>query len=226
MRKFSALILIFLILFSLSACGGFSEKDLVGKWDAEFKLGEFWAFNAENSSLGENELPIDFNDIKINIRLEYYKNGTCDTFISKENWGKYLEDVVTATINHYKNGGLLDTYKEQGVNVSTLDELDVILKDINSSVEQEISKIENTLKESLENTSEDTFTDITDDGYYYMTEKPEKYSVEENVIKYINNDGDEELTYFELINKDKIKITKIRADFEEHKTSIIFNRVK
>ena len=229
MKKFVALFLIVLMVLSLAACGKFNEKDLVGKWDCELSFKELGAFNNQDAEFGEDfpqGILDSVSNIKLKIRLEYYKNGTCHTLISKENWDKFLVDQLDAIMEYMKNEGLLEIYKQQNINVSTLEELDNILKTVDTSIDEQLAEIRSQAEKSLKENEDDYVGDLNDEGYYYLTKKPEKYSVVENSIIFINSEDKEEITYFKEINKNTIEVTRIVADFEEYNTSIIFKRAK
>ncbi len=230
MKKYLSLFLALIIFFSLSGCGKFTEKDLIGTWKAEITIEELFIFDGGNGKfdLGDDFPKGYFNkikDSKLEIEIEYYKNGTCDTFISKNNYDKFVKNLIDGCIEYLKDGGLLEMNKELGV--KTIEELDAVYKKLGTSVDKVLKDVEAAVKKSLDDSKAAMIADTdTEDEYYTLNSKPEKYSLDEGVITCITDENKKELTYFKLEDNDTIKVERIVHDYEEFDIKCTFKRIK
>ncbi len=230
MKKFAALTLCLLMIFSLTACGGFNERKLIGNWDTEISMEDFMAITGEDDLGLDDDTPKAYResikDVKIAIRFAFYKDGTCEVLFSEKAYNKFVDSIIDALAKYLKDGGLLETFKAEGI--TTQEEMEAALTLIGSSVDDMIEQIKTEAKTEVSKNKEEIFEGYTlKDGYY--SDGIAEFTLDEKKITLIyGKDGKEEkeLMYYELVDDDTLKLTKIIADYEEYDCEIILNRVK
>ena len=226
MKKFSAVLLVIIMLFSLSACGKFNQKKLVGTWETELLINDFITDEFDALDMPDDVLN-KFKKLNFKMRITYKEDGTCDNYYEQKSFDKLWEDYIDIIIDYYKNGGLVELYKQQGADINSQQELEAILTTLGTDFETTINTTKDALKIVVDGIKAKIISETkAENGYYKINSKPEKYSVKENVITIINDNDKKELMYFKLIDKNTIEITKMIVDYEEVDAKPTFKRVK
>ena len=234
MKKIAAISLVFIMLLSFCGCNStkLTAKNLVGTWETELSLEDFAAMTNEDiTELGDNEVPKELYEkikkLKIKFTTVYYDDNTSDTKLKKTEIEKFINDEINILLDYYKTEGFLKLYQDQGVAISTNEELNALLAEAGTSIDELISEMKKEIEKTFNENELVKEWGIPDKkGYYVLNEKPEKFSVSEGAITLITDEGEEEITYCELTNKDTLTVSKIYYDYEEYNVNITFKRVK
>ena len=236
MKKFSALLLVFIMFLGLCSCNStkLTAKNIVGTWEAEFTMKDYAAMTGEDITTDtETELPKKYSDKMIDLthpfRVVYYENGTCDTKMSKSGIDKFYSDNTDILMEYYEDEGLLLMYQTLGATVKTNDELATFLAENGSTFKEVLDALEVSVLGLFEKAKKEFIKDLGNpdkDGYYTANKKPEKFTVNEDSITIITEKDKEEITYCKLTDKNTLVVNKIYYDYEESEVNITFKRVK
>ena len=226
MKKIFALALLVIMLFSLSACGEFNQKKLVGTWETELSINDFIT-----EDLGAEDMPDDvlnkLKELNFKMRITYKEDGTCDNYYEQKSFDKLWEDYINIIIDYYENGGLVEIYKQQGVDINSQQELEAFFETLGTDSDAVLNTTKDGLEKVVEVIKDGILSETkAESGYYKINKKSEKYSVEENVITIINDEDNKELMYFNTVDKNTMEITKMVVDYEEIDAKPTFKRVK
>ncbi|MBO5357954.1 MAG: hypothetical protein J6A78_01365 [Clostridia bacterium] len=232
MKKIAALLLVFIMLFSLCACNPtkLTVKNLKGTWEAKITLRDCSELADEEIVDDEDIISKEYIDRIYNLsyttRFVFKKDGTLETKISKESFEKLLDEELEIMLDFYKNEGVLLTYQALGYELKNNEELEAFLVQNGTSFQAVLDSIEITLLGVIEKSKKEItkdFGELTDDGYYTTTET---FTVNEDSITCITEEDKEEITYCKLTDKNTLVFNKVYFDFEEHKVNITLKRVK
>lgn len=236
MKKFAVTTLILIMLFSFCSCNStkLTTKNIIGTWDAEYSMKDYAAMTGEDiTSNDDTELSDKYtekiNNLKFPFRVVYYKDGTCDTKISKNGIDKFYSDNLNIVMEFYKDEGLLLTYQALGSTAKTNEELEAFFIENGTTFDATLDALEVTFLGLFEKTKQEFLKDFGEpdkNGYYTANKKPEKFTVNEDSITIITEKDKEEITYCKLTDKDTLVVNKIYYDYEESEVNITFKRVK
>ncbi|MBO5211218.1 MAG: hypothetical protein J6B80_04735 [Clostridia bacterium] len=232
MKKFAAITLIFIMLLSFCGCNStkLTPKNLAGAWDAEISMRDYIEMTSKEIIEDDGTIPKEYinkiYNLKYATRIVYYKDGTCETKVSKDMFDKLLEDELEILLDYYADEGLLLVYQALGVEANTNEELEAFLIANGSTFKDALDAIEITLLGVVEKSKKELakeLGELKDDGYYTVKEK---FTVTEDSIKYVNKDDKEKITYCKLTDKNTLVVNKMYYDYEEYNVNITFKRVK
>jgi hypothetical protein len=100
MKKITVLFLVLLLLFSLCGCSStkLNVKNLLGTWEAEITIEESASLTGEDIKGDDTDMPQKYvdriNNLKLPWKVVFYKDGSCETKISKSGINKLYDDII------------------------------------------------------------------------------------------------------------------------------------
>ena len=139
--------------------------------------------------------------------------------------GKVDDIEFDIVLDYYKNGGISDLYKKQGIEINTNEELEELLKEAGTSLEGLLATMKAEMEAELKK-EDNAITVKPIIGYYLLYVKKPNYKISENVVTFYDKDDEYETFYFETVDKNTLKINKIYYNYEELNVSMTLNRIK
>ncbi|MBQ3547731.1 MAG: hypothetical protein IJA44_04590 [Clostridia bacterium] len=231
MKKIASILLVLVILLSFSGCKKeeLNEDNIVDTWKAEISVENFSLITGMKIAGNGTELPSEYikkiNSFELPLYIIFNENGKCDKKVLKADIDKLYEHMLNVVMDFFENQGLLLKYQAEGAKVNSNEQLKEYFISNSTTFEKVLAEFKETFKKIIKDEkAKYGFLKADKNGFYTITQKPEKYIVSETSITFINEK--EIATFSELTDKNTILITKVFDGEKEHNVSITFKRTK
>jgi hypothetical protein len=232
MKKIIALLLTFLFVFTICGCNSnkLTAKTLNGRWETEITALAYSLISDDDLSaqFKDSDIPKSLaekiNNLKFKAVFEFDKQKA-NIKIPEAAIEGFYKDTINIVLDYYKNGGIIDLYKKQGIEINTNEELEELLKEAGTSLEGLLATMKAEMEAELKK-EDNAITEKPINGYYLLYVKKPNYKISENVVTFYDKDDEYETFYFETVDKNTLKINKIYYNYEELNVSMTLNRIK